>query len=99
MSGELSLDFPCLFAANAYDAGIDGGGVDGHAAPAADTDDAAALRVNILLHGEEVYRRAEILSVDIRQCASSIKMRSASGSSRVAGRVAEAFRNGLKLKK
>ena len=35
---------------------------------AADTDDTDALRVNILLHGKEVYRCAEILGVDVRRC-------------------------------
>ena len=49
------------------DAGIDGGGIDRHTAPAADTNDTDALRVHILLHGEEVYRCAEILGVDVRR--------------------------------
>ena len=50
------------------DAGILCGGVHRHAAPAADADDPDALRVNILLHGQEVHRRAEILCIDVRGC-------------------------------
>ena len=47
------------------DAGVDSRSVYRHAAPAADADDADALGVNILLHGEKVYRRTEILGIDV----------------------------------
>ena len=48
------------------DAGVDGRRVQGQAAPAADTQDADALRVHIVLDGEEVHRRLEVLGVDVR---------------------------------
>ena len=40
--------------------------VEGEASPAADTDDADTLRVNIFLYGKEIHRRLKILRVDIR---------------------------------
>ena len=48
-----------------FDAGVNGSSIDRHTAPAADADDADALRVNILLHGEKVYCCTEILGIDV----------------------------------
>ena len=53
---------------SSFDTGVNCCGIDRHTAPAADADDTDALRVNILLHGEEVHRCAEILGVDVRRC-------------------------------
>ena len=38
------------------------------AADLAHTDDTDTLRVNILLHGEEVHCRTEVLGIDVRRC-------------------------------
>ena len=59
-----------------FDAGVDCRRIDRHAAPATDTDDTDTLGVHILLHGEEVYRCAEILGVDVRR---SVRVRLMSG--------------------
>ena len=48
------------------DAGVDGRRVQGQTAPAADAQDADALRVHVVLDGEEVHRRLEVLGVDVR---------------------------------
>ena len=40
--------------------------VEGKASPAADTDNADTLGVNILLYGKEIHRRLEILCIDVR---------------------------------
>ena len=47
------------------DARVDGGGVERHAAPAADAEDADALRVDIIAHGQEVDRGGKVLGVDV----------------------------------
>ena len=47
------------------DARVDGGSVECHAAPAADAEDADALRVDIIAHGQEVDRGGKVLGVDI----------------------------------
>ena len=47
------------------DTGVDGSGVDGHATESANADDADALRVDIVLHGEEVNGSQEVLGVDV----------------------------------
>ena len=56
-----------MYTPRGTEGGINGSGIDRHTAPATDTDDTDALRVNILLHGEEVYRCAEIFGVDVRR--------------------------------
>ncbi len=48
------------------DAGVQCGGVQRHAAPTADADDADAFRIHVLLHGQEVDGRLEVLGVDVR---------------------------------
>ena len=73
-----------------FDAGINGSGIDRHTAPATDTDDTDALRVNILLHGEEVYRCAEILGVDVRRCYIARHTAALAGVGRVKGNRQEA---------
>ena len=50
------------------DARVDGGGVERHAAPAADAEDADALRVYIVAHGQEIDRGGKVLSVDVGRC-------------------------------
>ena len=49
-----------------FDAGIQRGGVQGQAAPAADAQDADPVRIHVLPQGEVVHRRLEILGVDVR---------------------------------
>ena len=73
-----------------FDAGVNGCGVDCHTAPAADTDDTDALRVNILLHGEEVHRCAEILGVDVRRSDIAGHTAALAGVGRVEGNCQEA---------
>ena len=73
-----------------FNAGVNGGGIDRHTAPAADTDDTDALRVNILLHGEKVHRCAEILSVDVWRCDITGHTAALTGVGRVEGNRQEA---------
>lgn len=47
------------------DSRVDCRRVDRHAAPAADSDDADFLRVDVLLDGKEVNRRLKVLGVDV----------------------------------
>ena len=47
------------------DAGIQRGRIKSHTAPAANPDDADAVRIDLLIQGEEVHRRHEIFGVDI----------------------------------
>ena len=47
------------------DPGIQRGCIDGHAAPAADADDADAFRIGFFMKGEEVHSRHEVLGVDV----------------------------------
>ena len=49
------------------DAGVQRGGVQGHASPAADTDDADAPGVDGFLHRKEIHCRHEVLRVDVRR--------------------------------
>ena len=49
------------------DAGVDGCGIDCHAAPAANAEDADAFRVNVLPGGEVVHGGAEVLRIDVRR--------------------------------
>ena len=49
------------------DAGVHGGGVQAHAAKAADADDADALRIHRVQRGEEVHRGAEVFGIDVRR--------------------------------
>ena len=75
---------------SSFDTGVNGCGVDRHAAPTTDTDDTDALRVNILLHGEEVYRCAEILGVDVRRSNIARLTAALAGVGRVEGNRQEA---------
>ena len=47
------------------DARVDGGSVECHATPAADAEDADALRVHIIAHRQEVDRGGKVLGVDV----------------------------------
>ena len=47
------------------DAGVERGGVERHPAPAADADDADALRVDPLVQRQEIHRRHEVLGIDV----------------------------------
>ena len=47
------------------DARVDGGGVNGHAAPAADADDGDALRVDVRVGAQVVDGGAEVFGVDV----------------------------------
>ena len=48
------------------DAGVNAGGVDRHAAPAANADDADSFRVNVVAGREKVHGRHEVFGVDVR---------------------------------
>ena len=48
-----------------FDPGVQGGGVQGHAAPAADADDADLVRVRLLLHRQEIDGGLKVLGVDV----------------------------------
>ena len=47
------------------DAGVQRCGVQGHAAPAADADDADTGRINSVAQGEEIHRSHEVLGIDV----------------------------------
>ena len=47
------------------DARVDGGGVERHAAPAADAEDADALRVDVRTHRQKIDRGGKVLGVDV----------------------------------
>ena len=48
------------------DPGVDGCGVQRQSAPAADAQDADAVRIHVALDGEKVHRRLKVLGVDVR---------------------------------
>lgn len=48
-----------------FDAGVQCGRVDGHAAPAADSYDPDTLRINFFICHQEIHRRLEILRIDV----------------------------------
>ena len=56
-----------VLVATALIALVHGGGVQCHAAPAANADDADALAVDGRLQAEKIHRRAEILGIDVRR--------------------------------
>ena len=67
------------------DARVDGGGVGRHAAPAADAEDADALRVHIVAHGQEIDRGGKVLSVDVGRCDTARCAAALAGVRRVKG--------------
>ena len=78
------------YSRSSFDAGVNGRGIERHTAPATDTDDTDALRINILLHGEKVYRCAEILGVDVRRCYIAGHTAALAGVGRIEGNRQEA---------
>src|SRR5919112_404180 len=51
---------------NGLDALVHGDGIQCHAAPTADTDDADPLTIDGWVQAEKIHRRAEILGIDVR---------------------------------
>ena len=84
---------------SSLDTGVDGCGVDCHAAPTADADDADALRINAFLHRKEIHRCAEVLGVDVRRCHIAGRTAALTGIGRVEGNREKAqLRHFLRIK-